>query len=104
MQFATGHFLLQRRDILWRTVREEFVVGQHQSVRNRPHYAEYFARGFGDADIVAETLGHFALAVEAAEDRHRENGLPRQAVLALDLTMHQQIEFLLRGSQLNIGL
>ena len=87
-----------------RAVRHQLPIAPHQIIRDRHKFAENFAGGFSDADIVAEALGHFALAVEANKDWHRENGLPRQAVLALDLTVHQQIEFLLRGAQLNIGL
>ena len=63
MQPAAGDFLFYCGDFLWRAVGQEFVVGLHQFVGNGHHFAEHFLRGFGDAHVVVEALGHFALAV-----------------------------------------
>src|SRR5207245_9059267 len=43
----------------------------------------------GDADIVAEALGHFSLPVEAHENRHRETNLAFWLVVHIDLRILQ---------------
>src|SRR5260370_18343002 len=80
---------LQFLNLLWGAVGKKFVVRPHQFVRDGHHLAEHFAGRLGDTDVVTETLGHFALAIEANEDRHSKRHLPSQAVLPLDVTSHQ---------------
>src|SRR5437764_354324 len=70
MERAAGNFLFQGLDFPRRAIGHQFVVGLHQCVGYRHHLAKHFAGRLGDADVVAETLGHFSLAVEAHENRH----------------------------------
>jgi len=65
--------VLERGDLLRGAVGDEFVVGPHEVVGNGHDLAEHVGGRLGDADVVAEAFGHFALAVEADEDGHGEN-------------------------------
>ena len=103
MEGARGDFVLQGGDLLRSAVGGEFVVGPHQVVGDGHDFAEHVGGRLGDADVVAEALGHFALAVEADEDGHGENGLAGEAVLALDFAVDEEIEFLLGGTEFDVG-
>ncbi len=103
MRCAACDFFLQRGNLARRAVSDEVVVGPHELIGDGHELAKDFARRLGDADVVAEALGHFALAVEADEDRHGERYFGGQAVLALDVAVDQNIEFLLGGADLDVG-
>ena len=45
----------------------QFVVAPHQLIGDGHHFAEHFLRRFGDPDVVAEALGHFARAIQAQQ-------------------------------------
>ena len=87
-----------------RNVGEQLVVRPHALVGNRHQLAEHFAGHFGDAHVIAQALGHFALAIEPHQDGHGQDHLLGLIELALNFASHQQIEFLLGGAQLHIGL
>ena len=90
--------MFERGDLLRGAVGDEFVVEPHQFVGDGHDFAEHVGGRLGDADVVAEALGHFALAVEANENGHGENGLARETVFALDFAVNEEIEFLLGGA------
>ena len=104
MQLTTGDFLFQRCDFLGRAVGHQLVVRPHQFVGNGHYFSEDFAGGLGDADVVAEALGHFAVAVETHENGHRQRHFRGQAVFALDVAVHEQIKFLLSRTDFDIRL
>ena len=54
-------------------------------------------------DVVVERLAHLLHAVGPGEDGHRDRHLGLEAVLPLDVASHQQVEFLVRPSQLDVG-
>ena len=83
---------------------EQIVVGPHQLVGDGHELAEHLRGRLGDADVIAQALGHFAHAVGADQNGHGERDLRLLAVFALDFAAHQQIEFLLGGAELDVGL
>ena len=83
-------------------IRQQLVVRPHQLVRNRHQLAEHFARRLGDSDIIPQALRHFPLAIEPHENRHRQRHFGRLPVFALDVAMHQQIEFLLGRADFDV--
>jgi len=87
-----------------RIVCEQIVVQPHEVVGNGHDFAEHVGGKFGDADVVAEAFGHFALAIEADEDGHGEDSLAGKAVLALDFSVNKEIEFLFGGAEFDVGL
>ena len=103
MQHAHADFFLQADDHRRGEIGEQFVVGPHQLVGDGHQLAEHLLGRFGDADVVAQALGHFALAVEPDEDGHGQHDLRWLAVFALDVAADQQIEFLLGGAEFDIG-
>ena len=62
------------------------------------------SRRVGDADLVAQRLGHLAAPVGADEDRHRQDRLLGLAVGALDVAPEQQVELLVGAPQLDVGV
>ena len=98
MESAGGDFVLERGDLLRGAVGGEFVVGPHEVVGDGHDFAEHVGGRLGDTDVVAEALGHFALAIEADEDGHGENGLTGQTVFTLDFAVNEEIEFLFGGA------
>jgi hypothetical protein len=62
------------------------------------------SRLVGDADVVAERLGHLALSVDPDEDRHRQDRLLGLAVGALDVAPEQQVELLVGAAELDVGV
>src|ERR1043165_7396868 len=83
---------------------EQLDVAPHQLVRNRHQLAEDLLRRLGDADIVAERLGHLLLAVQALEQRHGDDALRLLAPGPLQLPPHQEIELLVGPAELYVGL
>ena len=103
VQHSHIDFLLKPHNHGGSEIREQLVVGPHQFVRDRHQLAEHLIRSFGDADVVAQALRHLALAIEAHEDRHGKHHLSRQTVFALDVPVHEQIEFLFGGAEFHVG-
>src|ERR1700686_2432054 len=56
------------------------------------------------AHVIAQGFRHFALAVQSDEDRHGQRHLGCLAVLALNFAADEEIEFLLGGAELDVGL
>ena len=104
VQNARANLFAESLNHRLRKVREQFVVGPHEFVRDGHQLAKHHAGGLGDADVIAQALRHFLLPIEAHENRHGHGDLQFLAVLALDFAAHEQIEFLLRGAQLHVGL
>ena len=59
--------------------------------------------GLGDADVVVERLRHLVDAVEAFEQRQRQDALRLLAVMPLQLAADQQVELLVGAAQLDVG-
>ena len=97
-------FRFHRRNISDRFERKQVVVIPHQLVGNRHHFAEDFARRFGEADVVVFRLTHLLRAIETDEKRHRQNALLLLPVLRLQRAAHEQIEFLVGAAELDIRL
>ena len=56
-------------------VEQQPVVLPHRLVGDRHRLAVHLPRRVGDADLVAERLGHLAVPVGADQDRHRQDRL-----------------------------
>ena len=95
---------LQPRDLVQRAERQQLVVAPHQVVGDRHQLAEHLVRRLGDADVVVERLRHLVDAVEALEQRQRQDALRLLAVVALQLAADQQVEFLVGAAELDVGL
>src|SRR5471032_728396 len=81
---------------------EQLKVAPHQRIRNGNQLAVHDARRFLDADVVAQGLGHLLHAVQTFEQRHGQNALRLLTITTLQLTPHQQVEFLVGPAQLDI--
>src|SRR5258705_7545301 len=100
---AVGDFLFPLVGGLDRLERKQLDVAPHQLVRNRHQLPENSLRRLVDPDIVTQGFRHFLRAVQALEERHRENALLRLAVVLLQLASDQEIELLVRSSELDVG-
>src|SRR5471032_421400 len=89
-------------DLIHGTEAEQFEVAPHQRIRNGNQLAVHDARRFLDADVVAQGLGHLLHAVQTFEQRHGQNALRLLTITTLQLTPHQQVEFLVGPAQLDI--
>jgi hypothetical protein len=94
---------LRRVDFGLAEIREKHPVLPHELVANGHELAVHFGWRLVDADGVAEGLGHLLHAVEAFEDRRHEDDLRLLAVVALQLAAHQEVEFLVRAAEFDIG-
>ena len=86
-----------------RLERQQLDVTPHELVRDRHELAEDFLRRFGDSHIVVERLRHLVDAVEAFEQRGRDDDLRLLAEIALQLAADEQIELLIGAPQLDVG-
>ena len=79
---AFGAFALQRGDLVHRAERQQLVVAPHQRRRRSTSACRTSRRRLGDADVVVLRLRHLLDAVEALEQRHRQDALRLLAVVA----------------------
>src|SRR5205814_7632009 len=61
-------------------------------------------RRLGDADVVAERLGHLLPAVEALEQRHGDNALRLLPEILLQLAADEKVELLVGTAKLDVRL
>jgi hypothetical protein len=95
---------VQCGDLAFGTQRYELEIAPHQHVGDRHQLAEHLRRRFGDADVVVERLRHLVDAVQSFEQRQRQDALRLLTVMALQLAPDEQVEFLVRAAQLDVGL
>ena len=101
---ALGHLAPEAGDLVVAAEGQQLVVAPHQIVGDRHQLAEDLGRRLGDADVIAERLGHLVHAVEALQQRHHQHALRRLAVVLLQLAPHQQVELLVGAAEFDIGL
>ena len=99
-----GHFGAPAGDLVEAAERQQFQIAPHQRIGNRHQLAEHILRRIGDADVIAQRLGHFVHAVQSFQQRHGEYALRRLSIVLLQLAPHQQVEFLVRAAQLDVRL
>ncbi|ABA51107.1 hypothetical protein BURPS1710b_3413 [Burkholderia pseudomallei 1710b] len=92
------------RDLVEAAERQQLEVAPHQHVRDAHQLAEHVGRLLADADVVALRFRHLLDAVEAFEQRHRQDALLLLAVLLLQLAADEQVEFLVGAAELEIGV
>ena len=96
--------LLPGEDLAPRSVGEQLKVAPHEIVRDAHELAEDLPWGLVNADVVAETLGHFLDAVGPLQQGHGDDDLWRLAVSPLEVAANKEVELLVRPSQLDVGL
>ena len=84
---------------------EQLVVAPHQFVGDRHQLGVDLFGRLGDADIVAQTLGHLLHPVEPFQDRHHQHRLLFAHVVGpLQMASHQEVELLIGPAQLDVTL
>jgi hypothetical protein len=104
MQAAFFDVLLERGDLVQRLAGDEFVITPHEIVGNGHRLAELVGGGFVDADVVAVGFGHFAHAVQTFQQRHGQDALRLEVVLAHEGAPDQQVEGLVGAAHFDVGL
>ena len=101
---ARARFASLGRPVRRRLAEQQPVVLGHRLVGDAHQLPEHLLRRVGDADVVAQRLAHLPDAVDADQDRHRQDRLRRLAVGRLDVAAEQQVELLVGAAQLDVGL
>ena len=83
--------------------RQKFIVPIHERIADRHDFSKHVPWFVFERDVVSDALAHFFDAVCSFEQRHRDHDLRLLAIVALQLTPHQKIEFLIRSPQFHIG-
>src|ERR1700676_2371272 len=103
MERAGGDCAFQLGDFVGSAIGDQVVVGPHEIVGDGHEFAEDVGGRLGDADVVAEALGHFALAIEPEGEGLGGGDLGGPPVFALDVAVDEEIEFLLGGADFDVG-
>lgn len=72
--------------------------------RNAHHLAEHLIGAFRDADVVVLGLAHFVDAVQAHQQRHRQDALRFLPVLTLQFAADEQVKALIGTAEFQIGM
>ena len=92
----------QRRDNVLRQRGRHPEPVVHELVGDGHGFAELLCGGVGDADVVAEGLGHFLRAVGADEDGHDHHNLRRLALGFLEVAADEVVEGLVRSAKFDV--
>src|SRR5438132_778285 len=83
---------------------QELVVAKHELVADRHELSVHLLGRLRDADVVAEALRHLLHPIQTLGDGNHHRHLPLLARIALQLPTDQEVEGLVRPSELDVRL
>ena len=83
-------------------IRTKIIILDDHLIRYLHDLLKNHCGGLADADVIAKALAHLLCAVNPLEERHEQRQLGLLAVIPLNVPSHQNIEGLIRASQLYV--
>src|SRR5439155_26442080 len=94
-------FSIERMHTCRRSVpKKQLMITHHQFIRDAHQLAEHIWSRFVNRDEIAQALAHFPAAIQTLEDREEKDDLLRQTFAFLKIAPDQNVEKLVRSSEL----